>query len=289
LGLGLADAWNTSVPGLERDMGRSLKLLPLSYRNPEVVPNQPDIDSLDDIIRLVRANLATDRFMRDSLGIAAANIEIHLANDAALDSARIRVFDILQSLGLRFRAEETRRMRMGQANAYVFNPGLIPVASVYFALRDSLLRLRSTSVKVLFEETPYHAPFPYNGDSTLAFLERLRELTTREDATFRARLIEQARGRFGYLQPRGIQCGITMGRLLTSAEIKNESSEGDHPGPIRLSRFRDKPLLQRIESLENLAWVAIALSAAAILAGLCLGIGFAMAGMRRRRSARAGG
>lgn len=90
LGLGIADAWKTTVPGLERDMPRRLKLLPLSHRNPEVVRNQSDIDSLDDIIRLAQANLATDRFMRDSLGIAAANIEILPATDAALDSARMR-------------------------------------------------------------------------------------------------------------------------------------------------------------------------------------------------------
>lgn len=283
LGLGFAHAWKTSVPGLERDMPRHLKLLPLSHRNPEIGHNQPPIDSLDDIIRLVQANLATDKFMRDSLGIAAAIIEILPSTDAALDTARMRIFDMLQALDLRFRADETQRMRMGRAKGYAFHPGYIPIASAYLALRDSLLSLRSPSVKVTFEERPYRAPYSYHGDSTLAFLKRLRQLTIDEDASFRARLIEQTRGGFGYLQPRGVQCEITLGRLLTAAEIKDQSSGETRSAPIWLSRFRDRPLLLRIESLETLVLVAIAMSATAILAGLCLGIAFAVIRMRRRQ------
>jgi hypothetical protein len=279
------DAYQRLASGQEK-----LKLLPaqgnLAYLNPERNFVRQKIESLDDAIRVFQGNVAIDRYMRDSLGIAQAKFELYAGSAETADSLRDRVVGILQSLGLRFQPSGADRMDLGAAEGYWLNPGLIPVASAYFALRDSLMHLRTGSFRVLVRETPYHSPFSFDGDSALAFLKRLRDLTRGEDGIFRKRLLETVRlGGTDYEFNLGAECTIAVGRLL-SAQERREKAQGQ---PAALPWFRlpsrDQPIVLRLDSIQVLAWSAIGLSAAGILMAASFWLAFA-AGKKRKARAR---
>ncbi len=251
----------------------------LKYANPAWNRSpQRQFRSLDEALAAAGPNLATQRYMRDTFGLSQAGLHVEADSPSLLLASRNRIIGWLDASGLRYDLNESRPGDAGPPIGYAFGLGIIADAPAYFGLRDSLISLRSASIRVRVDEAPYAGDLDL--DSLRWFLRSMRAAKAEDQAEFERYFLKTF---FEYRQPlsstsiRGISCDLTL--RLPPSQTASQKTPGD--APRWLAPFRDRPIVIRIGNIELLAWLSFAIGTTGLALTLAL-IAFQIRKSRRK-------
>lgn len=275
----------TKTPTFEGRDRLQLQYRVLKYANPFSTQNiKHEIASLDDALVLVAKNIQVQRYNRDSLGLEQSQFAIEVDSSRDLLALRNQIVDWLDAIPLRYDIGEDRRGSGGSLIRFDFNFGTITRAGAYFTLRDSLMTLRSKTVRVKVEEVPYSRP--QNLDSLQWFLEMLRSVELKNKARFERFFLKKFfEDRNSYALDLDLKQGLhcVLSAKLPASEMKAEEK------PMVLPRwmipFRNAPWELRMEYFQVLVLLCLALSATSLV--LTLAILAAFLWKRREKSRKA--
>ncbi len=259
----------TRTPAYERFRVSSTELQPLRFANP--LPSsrfsRREFLSMGEALAHISENRAIYKYFRDTLGINQAVLDVEVDSDTALVALRKRVIVWMDGLQLRYEVGESRATKSGLPERFGFNFGALSDPQVYYRLRDSLISLRSTSIRVRVEENPYREDLEM--DSVAWFLQTLHAAQVENKDRFERFFLKQF-GRndraLNFYRERGLEVRLELKRPLTQSEWV----EGQSDVP-RLRNFQlNQSILGNKAGPDFWKWVSLALGVTCLVLILIL-------------------